>query len=118
MTATARGRVAIATLVVAIVFGAAFVARKATAGTSHTQPLPTPVALPATPVHTPGVALPVVALPALRRPPHPAAPAQSTAPGSTPAAPTSTPAAPSTAAPSTPAAPPSSGGKSGPVLVG
>jgi hypothetical protein len=118
MTATARGRVAIATLIVVLVFGAAFAVRKATAGTSHTQPLPMPVVLPAAPVPASGVALPAVAIPALHRPPRPTTPTQSSAPSSTPAAPTSAPAAPSTPAPSTPAAPPSGGGKSGPVLVG
>ncbi len=115
MTATARGRVAIASLIVVLVFGAAFAVRKATAGGAATPALPTTVVLPSTPVSVSGLALPAATLPALRRPPHPAAPAQSTAPSPTPAAPTPTP-----AAPSTPAAPPSSsgGGKGGPVLVG
>jgi len=120
MTATARGRVAIAALITALMFGAAFAVRKATAGGTSAPALPTPLVLPSTPVHASGIALPVVVLPALRRPPRPAAPAQST-PSSTPAAPTPTPAAPSTPAPSTPAAPPSGGGgggKGGPVLVG
>ncbi|MGH2854214.1 MAG: hypothetical protein ACRDLF_08500 [Solirubrobacteraceae bacterium] len=113
MTATSRGRVAIAALVAALAFGAAFAVHKATAGAAHSPPLPTPIVLPSTPVHASGLALPAAALPALRRPPRPA-PTQSTAPSPTPAAP-----APAPAAPSTPAAPPSSGGKgSGPVLVG
>jgi hypothetical protein len=114
MTATSRGRVAIAALIVALVFGAAFAVRSATAGTAHTQPLPAPVVLHSTPVRVSRLALPATALPALRHAPHPTAPAQSTAPSSTPA-----PATPAPAAPSTPAAPPSSGGKgSSPVLVG
>ncbi|MFI5003419.1 MAG: hypothetical protein ACHQE6_00250 [Solirubrobacterales bacterium] len=117
MTSTSRGRVAIAALIAVLAFGAAFAVHKATAGTAQTPPLPTPIVLPSAPVHASGVALPAVALPALHRPPRPAAPAQSTpAPSSTPAAPAPTP-----AAPSTPAAPPSGGGKgggSGPVLVG
>jgi len=114
MTATSRGRVAIAALIAALAFGAAFAVRKATAGAAHAPALPTPLVLPSTPVHVPGLAPAAVALPALRRPPHPAAPAQGTAPSPTPAAPT-----PAPAAPSTPAAPPSGGGKGGgPVLVG
>jgi hypothetical protein len=117
MTATSRGRVAIATLIVALAFGAAFAVRKATAGsTTHVPALPTPIVLPSSTTRAAGVALPVVALPALHRPPHPAAPAQSTAPSSTPA-----PATPTPAVPSTPASPPSGGGEkksSGPVLVG
>jgi len=111
MTATARGRVAIAALIAALMFGAAFAVRKATAGGTSAPALPTLLVLPSTPVPTSGVALPAVVLPALHHPPRPAAPAQSTAPSPTPATPTPTP-----AAPSTPAAPPS-GGK-GPVLVG
>jgi hypothetical protein len=121
MTATSRGRVAIAVLIAALAFGAAFAVRSATAGTSHAPALPVPVALPSTPVRASGIALPAAALPALRRPPRPAAPAQSTTPSPTPATPTPTPAAPS--APAAPAAPPSGGGSgggggSGPVLVG
>jgi hypothetical protein len=117
MTATSRGRVAIAALITVLVFGAAFAVRKATAGGTATPALPTTVVLPSTPVPASGLALPVVALPALHRPPHSTAPAPSTAPSTAPAAPTPTPAAP---APSTPATPPSSssGGKGGPVLVG
>jgi hypothetical protein len=116
MTATSRGRVAIAALIAALVFGAAFAVRKATAGGTPAPALPMPVVLPSTPVHASGLALPAVVLPALHRPPHPTAPAQSApAPSSTPAAPA--PAAPTPAAP-TPAAPPSGGGKGGPVLVG
>jgi hypothetical protein len=117
MTATARGRVAIAALIAVLAFGAAFAVHKATAGTAHAPPPPVPVVLSATPVQVSGLALPAAA-PALRRPPHPTAPAQSATPS-----PTQTPATPATpapAAPSTPAAPPSSGGGkgSGPVLVG
>jgi hypothetical protein len=113
MTATSRGRVAIAALIAALVFGAAFAVRRATAGAAHAPPQPTSVVLPSTPVHASGLALPAAVLPALRRAPHPAAPAQSTAPSPTPAAPT-----PAPAAPSTPAAPPSGGKGGGPVLVG
>jgi hypothetical protein len=118
MTATSRGRVAIAALIVALVFGAAFAVRRATAGTAHAQPLPAPIALPATPVSAPGLALPATAPPALRRPPRSAAPTRGATPSPTPAAPTPAPAEPS--APSTPATPPSGGGKGGggPVLVG
>jgi hypothetical protein len=113
MTATARGRVAIAALIAVLAFGAAFAVHKATAGTSHSPPLPVPVVLSPAPVQISGLALPA-ATPALRRPPRPTAPAQSAAPSPTP-----TPATPAPAAPPTPAAPPSSGGKgSGPVLVG
>ncbi len=121
MTATSRGRMALAALIVVLVFGAAFAVRKATAGGSSAAALPTPLVLPSTPVPASGLALPVVALPALHRQPHPTAPTQSTAPSSTPATPApTTPAAPAApAAPSTPAAPPSSSGKgSGPVIVG
>jgi hypothetical protein len=117
MTATSRGRLVVAALIAALVFGAAFAVRRATAGTAHAPPLPTPVVLSSTPVHASGLALPAAALPALRRPPRPAAPARTTStPSSTPA-----PAAPAPAAPSKPAAPPSGGGGgggSGPVLVG
>ncbi len=118
MTATARGRVAIAALIAVLAFGAAFAVHKATAGTSHSLPLPTPVVLSAAPVQVSGLALPAAA-PALRRPPRPTAPAQSATPSATPS-PTQAPATPAPAAPSTPAAPPSSGGGkgSGPVLVG
>jgi hypothetical protein len=116
MTATARGRVAIAALLAVLAFGAAFAVRSATAGGTSGPAAPTPLVLPTTPVPASGVALPAVALPALHQPPRPAAPTPS-APSPTPAAPT--PAAPSTPAPSTPAAPPSSGGGGkGPVLVG
>jgi hypothetical protein len=112
------GRVAIGALIAVLAFGAAFAVHKATAGTSHASPMPTPLVLSPTPVHVSGVALPVVAVPALHRPPRSVAPAQSTTPGSTSAAPT--PAAPAAPAPSTPAAPSSGGGggKGGPVLVG
>jgi hypothetical protein len=118
MTATSRGRVAIAALIAALAFGAAFAVRGATAGTSDAPPLPASIVLPSTPVHASGLALGAAALPALRRPPRTTAPAQSPAPSSTPATPTPTP-----AAPSTPAAPPSGGGgkgggSNGPVLVG
>jgi hypothetical protein len=120
MTATTRGRVAIAVLLAALAFGAAFAVRSATAGGTSEPAAPTPLALPATPVPASGVALPVVALPALRRPPRPVT-APSSTPASTPApASTPPPAAPAAPAPSTPATPPSSGGGSGkgPVLVG
>jgi hypothetical protein len=117
MTATSRGRVAIAALAAVLIFGAAFAVRKATAGTAAAPPLPAPVVLSPASVPVSGLALPV-ALPALRRPPHPSAPAQSTAPSPAPAAPAPA-STPAPAAPSAPAAPPSSGGKgSGPVLVG
>jgi hypothetical protein len=117
MTATSRGRVAFVALIVVLAFGAAFAVRSATAGGTSAPAAPTPLVLPSTSVPASGVALPVVALPALHRPPRPVAPAPSStpAPASTPA-----PTAPSTPAPSTPATPPSSGGGSGkgPVLVG
>jgi hypothetical protein len=117
MTATARGRAALAALLVVLAFGAAFAVRSATAGGTSAPAAPVPLVLPSTPAPASGVALPAAALPALRRPPRPAAPAPS-APNPTPAPTTSTPAAPSTPAPSTPATPPSSGGGKGPVLVG
>jgi hypothetical protein len=121
MTATSRARVAIAALIAALAFGAAFAVRRATAGAANSPSMPTPVVLPSTPVHASGLALPAASPPALHRPPHPATPAQSTAPSPTPAAPT-----PEPAAPSAPAAPPSGGGGgggggsgegSGPVIV-
>ncbi len=116
MTATSRGRVAIAALIVALVFGAAFAVRRATAGTSQ-APLPAPVAISTALVPVTGLA-PAAAAPALRHPPQPTAPARTTAPSTAPA-PTPTPApTPAPAAPSKPAAPPSGGGGSGPVLVG
>ncbi len=46
MTATARGRVAIAALIVVLAFGAAFAVRKATAGSSKAASLPAPLVLP------------------------------------------------------------------------
>jgi hypothetical protein len=117
MTATSRGRVAIAALIAVLVFGAAFAVRKATAGGTTAPSMPAPIALPSTPVPASGLALPVVVLPALRHPPRAVAPAPSSTPSSTPV-----PASPSTpAAPSAPATPPSSSGGGsgkGPVLVG
>ncbi len=116
---TAGGRVAIGALVVALVFGAGFAVRKATAGGAQAAPLPAPLVLTATPVHVSGFAPPATP-PALRRPPHPRTPAPTStttpAPSATPA-PSSTP-APAPSTPSQPAAPPSSGKHSGPVLVG
>jgi hypothetical protein len=110
MTATSRGRAAIAALIAVLAFGAAFAVRKATAGGTPAPALPTPLVLPSTPVHVSGLALPAVALPALRRPPHPTAPAPS---------PSSSPTPSPAPAPTAPAAPPSGGGKgSGPVLIG
>jgi hypothetical protein len=111
MTASSRGRVAIAALITVLAFGAAFAVRKATAGSTHAPPSPAPVVLTATPVRASGVALPAATLPALRRPPHPAAPAPSHTPS-----PSSTPSpTPAPSAPSAPAAPPSGGGK---VVIG
>jgi hypothetical protein len=110
MTASLRGRVAIAALVAVLVFAAAFALRKATAGTTKAPSQPAPLATPSTQVHVSGVALPAATVPALRRPPHVSAPSSSP---TTPA-----PAAPSTSAPSTTAPSKSSAPSSGPVLVG
>lgn len=118
MTASSRGRVALAALIAALAFGAAFAVRSATAGSTHSPPLPTPLLLQSTPVHASGLALPAAALPALRRPPHQTAPTPSPAASPAPApSPTPSP-APAPSAPSTPAAPPSGGGGGGPVIVG
>jgi hypothetical protein len=105
MTASSRGRIAIAALIAVLAFGAAFAVHKATASSSHAPPSPTPLVIPATPVHASGVTLPVATLPALRRPPRPTAPATSPTPSSTPT-------------PATPAAPSAPSSGSGPVLVG
>ena len=102
MTASLRGRVAIAALVAALVFAAAFAVRKATAGTTKAPSQPAPLSLPSTQVRVSGVALPAATVPALRRPPH----------VSTPSSSPTTPATPSTPAPK------SSAPSSGPVLVG
>ncbi len=119
MTATSRGRVAIVALIVVLAFGAAFAVRSATAGGTSGPAAPVPLVLPSTPAPASGVALPVVALPALRRPPRSATPAPSAAPSSAPAATPAPASTPAPAAPSTPATPPSSGGGGkGPVLVG
>jgi hypothetical protein len=114
---TSRGRVAIAALVVVLVFGATFAVRRATAGSAQAAPLPAPLVVSSTPVHISGLA-PTATPPALRRPPHPNTPTPTStpAPASTPA-PSSTP-APAPSTPSQPAAPPSGGKRSGPVLVG
>jgi hypothetical protein len=114
---TPRGRVAIAALVVALVFGATFAVRKATAGSSQAAALPAPLVVTSTPVHVSGFAPPATP-PALRHPPHPSAPPPaSTPPPATTPAPSST-QAPAPSTPSQPTAPPSSGKHSGPVLVG
>jgi hypothetical protein len=120
MTATSRGRVAIAVLIAALAFGAAFAVRKATAGAVHAPAMPAPLVLRSTSVRVTGVTLAPAALPVLRHAPHPVAPAQSAAPSSTPVAPAqSTPSpAPAPAAPSQPAAPSGGGKGGGPVLVG
>ena len=104
MTASSRGRIGIATLIAVLAFAAAFAVHKATASSSHAPPSPSPLVIPATPVHAPGVTLPVATLPALRRPPRPtvSTPASAPTPSSTP----------------TPAAPSAPSGGSGPVLVG
>jgi hypothetical protein len=118
MTATSRGRVAIAVLIAALAFGAAFAVRKATAGAVHAPAMPAPLVLRSTSVRVTGVALAPAALPALRHAPHSAAPAQSVAPSSTPAAPAQSTPSPAPAAPSQPAAPSGGGKGGGPVLVG
>jgi hypothetical protein len=107
MTASSRGRIGIAALIAVLAFGAAFAVHKATASSSHAPPSPTPLVIPATPVHVSGATLPVATLPALRRPPRPAV--------STPA---STPTPSSTPTPAAPSAPSAPSGGSGPVLVG
>ena len=107
MTASSRGRIGIAALIAVLAFGAAFAVHRATASSSHAPPAPTPLAIPATPVHVSGATLPIATLPALRRPPRPAV--------STPA---STPTPSSTPTPAAPSAPSAPSGGSGPVLVG
>jgi hypothetical protein len=107
MTASSRGRIGIAALIAVLAFAAAFAVHKATASSTHAPPSPTPLVIPATPVHASGVTLPVSTLPALRRPPRPTV--------STPA---STPTPSSTPTPAAPAAPSAPSGGSGPVLVG
>jgi len=123
MTASLRGRVAIAALVAVVVFAAAFAVRRASAGTTKSPSQPATLSLPATQVHVTGVALPAASVPALRRPPHVATSTPSSTPSTAPS--TTTPAtttpAPSTPAPSTPSTPApskSSSPSSGPVLVG
>jgi hypothetical protein len=117
MTASPRGRVAIAALVAVVAFAAAFAVGKASAGSTKAPSQPAPLSLPSTQLHVSGVALPAANVPALRRPPHVSTPAPSQAPStaepttSTPAP--SAPSTPSTPAPSKPSAP-----SSGPVLVG
>jgi hypothetical protein len=119
MTASPRGRVAIAALIAVVVFAAAFAVRKASAGSTKTPSQPAPLSLPSTQVHVSGVALPAASVPALRRPPHVSTVAPSSTPTTaapattTPAPSTPTPSTPSTPAPSKPSAP-----SSGPVLVG
>ncbi|HYM55522.1 MAG TPA: hypothetical protein VES97_09180, partial [Solirubrobacteraceae bacterium] len=74
MTASSRGRLAIAALIAALAFAAAFAVRRASAGGAHAPARPAPAVLSSTPVQASGVGLPAAALPALRRPPRLAAP--------------------------------------------
>jgi len=108
MTASSRGRVAVAALIAVVVFVAAFAVHRASAGETAAPKQPAPVVLPSTPVRVSGVALPASTVPALHRAPRPAA-TPSPTPSTTPAP--SAPSAP--AAPSKPSAP-----SGGPVLVG
>jgi hypothetical protein len=119
MTASLRGRVAIATLVAVVVFAAAFAVRRASAGTTKSPSQPATLSLPATQVHVTGVALPAASVPALRRPPHVVTNTPSTTPATTtPATTTPAPSTPAPSTPSTPAPSKSSSPSSGPVLVG
>jgi hypothetical protein len=116
MTASSRGRVAVAALIAVLVFAAAFLVRKATAGGSHTPAQPAPLVLTSTSVHVSGVSLPASTLPALRHAPHASAPAASPA---SPASPSTAPAPAEPAAPAAPSTPSKSAAPSGgPVLVG
>ncbi len=108
MTASLRGRVAVAALIAVVVFAAAFAVHRASAGETAAPKQPAPVVLPSTPVHASGVALPASTVPALRRAPRKAAPSSSASP-----TPSTTPAPATPAAPSKPSAP-----SGGPVLVG
>jgi len=119
MTASLRGRVAIAALVAVLVFAAAFAVRKATAGTTKKASAPAALTLPATQVRV-NVALPAGSVPALRRPPHVSAPASSPSTPSAPSTPSTPSTTPSTSAPtpSSPSPSKSSSPSGGPVLVG
>jgi hypothetical protein len=109
MTASSRGRVAVAALIAVVVFAAAFAIRKASAGETNAPKQPATVVLPSAPVHVSGVALPASTVPALHRAPRAATPSPTPSPTPEPSAPS---------APSTPEAPKSSAPSSGPVLVG
>jgi hypothetical protein len=105
MTLTSRGRVAIATLIVALAFAAAFVVAKASAGGTSSARMPTPVVLTSEPAKVQGVTL-TYTPPPLHRAPHQSAP--------TPSAPAVTPAETTSPAPTPPSsAPPAGGGGSG-----
>lgn len=110
MTLTARRRGVIAATASVLVFGGAFALARANAHGSDLSPMPTPVTLPHMRVTIMRPRLPL-AVPTLRRRPHP----------TTPSAPAVTPSNPAPTIPAGPAAPkaapPSSGG-GGPVIVG
>jgi hypothetical protein len=112
MTLSSR-RLALAAVIVAIVFVAGFLVRKASAGGSTAVPSPTPVVLSPASVKVQGVSLPQTP-PALHHQVHHSAPPTQSSPGTTSVAPTETPPPPVTPNNS---APPSGGG-GGKVIVG